>query len=56
MNASFDYPFQMRPLSDDEGGGWLISFPDLPGCLSDGETPEEAMVNGQDALVKRACA
>ncbi|HET7662043.1 MAG TPA: type II toxin-antitoxin system HicB family antitoxin [Rhodanobacteraceae bacterium] len=50
MNHTFEYPFQMRPLSVEEGGGWLISFPDLPGCMSDGETPEEAMSNGKDAL------
>ena len=50
MSDHFDYPFEMRPLSKEEGGGWLISFPDLPGCASDGETPEEAIVNGKDAL------
>jgi antitoxin HicB len=50
MSNSFDYPFEMRPLSEEEGGGWLIAFPDLPGCISDGETPEEAIVNGRDAL------
>ena len=50
MNKSFDYPFEIRPLAEEEGGGWLITFPDLPGCMSDGETPEEAMANGRDAL------
>ncbi len=25
-------------------------LPDLPGCMSDGETPEEAIKNGKDAL------
>jgi antitoxin HicB len=44
------YPFEVRPLSSEEGGGFAISFPDLPGCWSDGETPEEAVKNGQDAL------
>ncbi|MBK1630566.1 toxin-antitoxin system HicB family antitoxin [Thiohalocapsa halophila] len=44
------YPFEMRPLSEEEGGGWLIAFPDLPGCLSDGATPEEAIENGKDAV------
>ena len=44
------YPFIVRPLSADEGGGFLVSFPDLPGCMSDGETPEQAVRNGQDAL------
>ncbi|MEQ9563658.1 MAG: type II toxin-antitoxin system HicB family antitoxin [Woeseiaceae bacterium] len=45
-----DYPFEMRPLADEEGGGWLITFPDLPGCMSDGETPESAIVNGKRAV------
>ena len=44
------YPFELRPLTKEEGGGWLITFPDLPGCMSDGETPEEAIINGEDAL------
>jgi antitoxin HicB len=44
------YPFEMRPLTEAEGSGWLITFPDLPGCMSDGETPEEAIKNGEDAL------
>jgi antitoxin HicB len=50
MSKSLEYPFEKRPLSEDEGGGWLIAFPDLPGCISDGQTPEEAMVNGKDAV------
>nr|MBA2492712.1 type II toxin-antitoxin system HicB family antitoxin [Gammaproteobacteria bacterium] len=51
MSKAFDYSFEMRPLSEEEGGGWLITFPDLPGCISDGETPEEAIGNGKDAVV-----
>jgi hypothetical protein len=27
--------FAIRPLPEDEGGGYLIEFPDLPGCMSD---------------------
>jgi antitoxin HicB len=44
-----DYPFEIRPLSKDEGG-YAITFPDLPGCRSDGATPEQAIGNGRDAL------
>ncbi len=44
------YPFQIRPLTEEEGGGYLIEYPDIPGCMSDGETPEEAIVSGRDAL------
>lgn len=50
MKKRIDYSFELRPLSDEEGGGWLVIYPDLPGCMSDGETPEEAMANGKDAL------
>ena len=44
------YPFAIRPLSAGDGGGYLIEYPDLPGCHSDGETPEQAIVNGRDAV------
>jgi antitoxin HicB len=44
-----NYPFEMLPLSAEDGGGFLVIFPDLPGCLSDGDTPEEALHNGFDA-------
>ena len=45
-----EYPFEIRPLSAAEGGGFLISYPDFSECLSDGDTIEEAIANGRDAL------
>jgi antitoxin HicB len=45
-----NYPFTIRQLSDDDGGGYLAEAIDLPGCMSDGETPEEAAHNIQDAI------
>jgi antitoxin HicB len=45
-----EYPFEVRPLSWDDGGGYSVTFHDLPGCGSDGATPEEAVANGRDAL------
>lgn len=45
-----DYPFTIRQLSPEEGGGYLIEFSDLPGCISDGDTIEEAIDNGYDAV------
>lgn len=51
MDQNFNYSFELRPLEVDEGGGWLIVFPDLPGCMSDGESPEEAIANGRDAVL-----
>lgn len=50
MNDFADYPFEIRPLTADEGGGFLISYPDFNDCISDGETVEAALVNGKDAL------
>ncbi len=44
------YPFAIRPLSQEDGGGFMIEYPDLPGCVSDGSTPEEAIVHGRDAV------
>ena len=44
------YPFTVRPLRADEGGGWLVTVPDLPGCMADGATPEEAVVEAADAV------
>ena len=44
------YPFAIRPLSAENGGGFAIEYPDLPGCISDGSTPEEAVTQGNDAV------
>ncbi len=50
-NRSLDaYRFTVRPLSKEEGGGYLVEYPDIPGCMSDGETIEEAIANGREAL------
>jgi antitoxin HicB len=45
-----NYPFIIRHLSENDGGGFLIEFPDLSGCISDGETIEETINNGVDAV------
>lgn len=45
-----EYQFTVRPLSAEEGGGYLTEYPDIPGCMSDGETIEEAIANGREAL------
>jgi len=33
-----------------EEGGYVVSVPDLPGCISEGETFEEALAMIQDAI------
>lgn len=45
-----EYRIHIQPLSKEDGGGYLATVPDLPGCMSDGETPEEAAHNVQDAM------
>jgi antitoxin HicB len=44
------YPFNVEPLSTEEGGGYAITFPDLPGCMSDGQSEDDAIANGRDAF------
>ena len=51
MISPLSYPVVVRPLSEAEGGGFLATVPDLPGCMSDGETPEAAIVNVRDAIL-----
>ena len=45
-----EYPIVVEPLSREDGGGFAAIVPDLPGCMSDGETPEQAISNVQDAI------
>ncbi len=45
-----EYVVLVEPLSAEDGGGYLATVPDPPGCMSDGETPEEAVKNVQDAI------
>jgi antitoxin HicB len=49
--TSLEYPIMVEPLPAEDGGGFVATVPDLPGCMSDGETPEEAVSNVQDAIV-----
>ncbi|GHU04622.1 HicB family protein [Alphaproteobacteria bacterium] len=37
-------------IDKDENSDYGISFPDFPGCVSAGDTPEEAIAMGAEAL------
>lgn len=50
MSTEISYPASIRKLSDEDGGGFLVEYPDLPGCIADGETIEEALAEGEDAI------
>jgi len=45
-----EYPVIIEPLPLDEGGGFVALVPDLPGCMSDGDTGEAALTSVQDAV------
>jgi antitoxin HicB len=48
--SPFKYPLVVEPLAPEDGTGFVAYAPDLPGCMSDGETPQEAVANAQDAI------
>ena len=37
-------------LEPQEEGGYTVTVPNLPGCISEGETVEEAIENIKDAI------
>lgn len=41
-------PYRMEVVPDAEGG-YVVSFPELKGCLTSGETVEAAVANAEDA-------
>ncbi len=44
--------YRMEIVEDKDEGGFVISYPDLPGCVTCGDTIESAVANAVDA--KRA--
>jgi len=46
---SVEYPALVKRIPDEEGGGWIAEIIDLPGCIADGETPDEAILNLNEA-------
>ncbi|SFU00223.1 type II toxin-antitoxin system HicB family antitoxin [Mesorhizobium sp. YR577] len=50
MADRLEYPVVIEPLSAEDDGGFSAVVPDLPGCMSDGDTPEQAIANVQDAI------
>jgi predicted RNase H-like HicB family nuclease len=37
-------------LDRDEDGAWIAECPSIPGCVSQGQTRDEALANVQDAI------
>ena len=49
VNEYMKLPYRMEIVPDTDEGGFVVSFPELPGCLSSGQTIEEAVKNAEDA-------
>ena len=41
--------YKMEIVEDKDEGGFVVSYPDLPGCITCGETIETAIANANDA-------
>ena len=42
------YPAVFKPFTD-QSGGYVVEFPDLPGCITEGKNLEQAIEMGIDA-------
>lgn len=49
LNEYLKMPCRMELVEDPDEGGFVVSYPDLPGCITCGETVERAIANAQDA-------
>lgn len=41
--------YRMEIVEDKDEGGFVVTYPDLPGCITCGETIESAVANATDA-------
>lgn len=48
--SNMRHPVVISALAEEDGGGYIAYSPDLPGCLADGDTPDEALAAFRDAL------
>ena len=49
LNEYMEISYRMEIVEDKEEGGYVVSYPDLPGCITCGETIEAAVANALDA-------
>ena len=49
LNDYMKMSYRMEIVEDREEGGFVVSYPDLPGCITCGGTIETAVANAQDA-------
>ena len=49
LNDYMVMSYRMEIVEDKDEGGFVVSYPDLPGCITCGETLERAVANAVDA-------
>ncbi len=49
LNDYMAMSYRMEIVEDKDEGGFVVSYPDLPGCITCGETVEKAVANALDA-------
>ena len=49
LDEYLNMPYKMEIVPDTVEGGYIASFPELPGCITCGETVESAVANALDA-------
>ena len=49
LNEYMEMSYRMEIVEDTEEGGFIASYPDLPGCITCGETIESVVANALDA-------
>lgn len=49
LNDYMTMSYRMEIVEDKDEGGFVVSYPDLPGCITCGETIEKSVANASDA-------
>lgn len=49
LNDYMSMSYRMEIVEDKEEGGFIVTYPDLPGCITCGETLQSALENAEDA-------
>ncbi|MCM1246174.1 MAG: type II toxin-antitoxin system HicB family antitoxin [Roseburia sp.] len=49
LDEYMELSYRMEIVPDEKEGGYVVMFPDLPGCITCGETLESAVRNASDA-------
>ena len=49
LNDYMAMSYRMKIIEDKDEGGFLVSYPELPGCVTCGKTVEGAVANALDA-------